>query len=104
MHIIDYDFNKHKPHVFIKSSEQKLLSFYEPNSIVKSSLVNKGNYINGTLEHSVVGKNNHVEEGANLINTVIMDSCVIKKNVTIKNAIITDDNVKMTLVMMMKSH
>ncbi len=93
MHIIDYDFEKHRPHVFIKSSEQKLPSFYGPNSIVKNSLINKGNYINGTLEHSVVGKNNHIEEGVNLINTVIMDSCTIKKNVTIKNAIITDNSI-----------
>ena len=93
MFILDHDYGKHKAHIFIKSSQQKLPSFYGPKSSVKKSLINNGNYINGHINHSVVGMDNHIEKGANLINAVIMDSCTIKKNVTIKNAIITDDSV-----------
>ena len=93
MFILDHDYGKHKTRVFIKSSQQKLPSFYGSKSSVKRSLINNGNYINGHLEHSIVGMDNHIEEGTNLINAVIMDSCTIKKNVTIKNAIISNDSV-----------
>ena len=93
MFILDQDYNKYKMHIFSKSSQQKLPSFYGSNSIVKNSLVNNGNYIEGNLKHSILGNDNYIEYGANLINAVIMDSCIIKKNVTIKNAIISDNNV-----------
>ena len=93
MSILDHNYSKHKTYAFIKSSQQKLPSFYGPNATMKNSLINNGNYINGNLEHSVVGMDNHVEKGANLINAVIMDSCTIKKNVTIKNAIISNGSI-----------
>lgn len=59
----------------------------------KQSFCGFNNKINGTIDHSVLGNNIIIEEGAHIINSVIYDSCLIKKGVTIKNAMVSKGNV-----------
>ena len=65
-------------------------NFYKKRS---SSFCGFNNNINGVIEHSVLGNNITIEEGAHVINSVIFDSCVIKKGVTVKNAMISEKQI-----------
>ena len=51
------------------------------------------NEVNGVIEHSVLGNNITIEEEAHVINSVIFDSCEIKKGVTVKNAMISEKQI-----------
>ncbi len=98
MQTLDINHKEFKNHYFkIKSfltrNSRLLPSLYGSSAIITNSLVNNGNYIEGTIEHSVIGNNNYIEDGSKIINSVIMDQCIIKKNVIIKNAIISDKSI-----------
>ncbi len=78
---------------FLTRKSHFLPSLHGPNASIKNSIVNNSNYIEGTIEHSIIGNENYIGKGAKIINSVILDQCIIKNNVTIKNAVISDKNV-----------
>lgn len=57
---------------------------------VKSSLVNEGCVVKGTVNHSILFPNVHVEEGAIIKNSVILSDTVIKRNAVVNNAVISE--------------
>lgn len=63
------------------------------DSNVKSSLVGKNTFIDGEINHSIIGDNCRIENDTKVLNSVVMDGCVIKKGVTIKDAVISKKTV-----------
>lgn len=62
-------------------------------SVVNASLIGKHTFIEGNINHSVIGDNVIIEKGSYISNSVIMDNCRIKQNVKIENAVISQDTV-----------
>ena len=62
-------------------------------AIVKSSLINEGCIVDGTLNHSILFPNVQIEEGAVVNNSVILSDTVIKKNAVINNAVISEHTI-----------
>jgi glucose-1-phosphate adenylyltransferase len=58
---------------------------------VKKSITGAGNEIYGKVENSVLGAGVVVEEGASVIDSIIMKNTVIKKGARIEKAIIAED-------------
>ena len=68
-------------------------AFMADHSIVSSSLIGKNTFIEGNSKHSIIGDDVIIENGANVINSVIMESCVIKEGVTVKDAVISQNTI-----------
>ena len=60
---------------------------------VKTSLINEGCVVNGSLNHSVLFQNVDIEEGAVVRNSVILSDSVIKKNAVVNNAVILEGTI-----------
>lgn len=59
-----------------------------PKAEVSDSLINQGAIINGEVKHSVVSGEVTIEEGAKVINAVVMSGAVIAKGAHVEDAII----------------
>lgn len=58
---------------------------------MKNALVGDGCYVDGTVIHSILSQNVHVQEGTTIEDSFIMSGTFIGENVTIKNAIIGEN-------------
>ena len=65
--------------------------FITEKSNVKNALVGDGCYVDGTVLHSILSQNVHVQEGTVIEDSFIMSGTFIGENVTIKNAIIGEN-------------
>lgn len=65
--------------------------FITEKSNVKNALVGDGCYVDGTVVHSILSQNVHVQEGTVIEDSFIMSGTFIGENVTIKNAIIGEN-------------
>lgn len=70
-------------------------TYYGENSCVNECIVADGCVISGKLDHSVIFRDVKIEDGANVIGSVVMQGSKIGKNAYIENAII-DKNVTIT--------
>ena len=66
---------------------------YESGSHVCNSSLSAGCRIYGTVEGSVLGRGVVVEPGAEVRNSIIMQSCVIREDAKVSYAIIDRNNV-----------
>ncbi len=57
-------------------------------AVVKKSIINQGASILGTVIHSVISNEVHIEEGAEVVDSVVMPGSYISKNAKIYKAII----------------
>lgn len=57
-------------------------------AIVKDSLINQGAIIKGNVDHCVISSQVEVEEGASVVNSVLMQGVSIKKGARVENAIV----------------
>ncbi|OKP99921.1 glucose-1-phosphate adenylyltransferase subunit GlgD [Paenibacillus sp. P46E] len=64
---------------------------YLDSAEVSNSLVANGCIIAGTVENSVIFRGVQVRKGARIINSVIMQKCVIEENAVIENVIMDKD-------------
>ncbi|QSF45508.1 glucose-1-phosphate adenylyltransferase subunit GlgD [Paenibacillus tianjinensis] len=64
---------------------------YLDSANVSNSLVANGCIIGGTVENSVIFRGVQVREGARIINSVIMQKCIIEENAVIENVIMDKD-------------
>ena len=71
--------------------------FITEKSNVKNALVGDGCYVDGTVLHSILSQNVHVQEGTVIEDSFIMSGTFIGENVTIKNAIIGENAKMMTM-------
>lgn len=62
------------------------------NGSVKNSLVNQGAVILGHVEHSIISNEVHIEEGAVVINSVVLPGAKIDKGAHIENVIVNNDS------------
>ena len=67
--------------------------FFKKNSSVHSSIIGKKSFIDGEIIHSVIGFDVHIQKNTKIIDSVVMDGCIIKKGVTVKNAVISKDSI-----------
>lgn len=58
--------------------------FITEKSKVKNALVGDGCYVDGTVIHSILSQNVHVQEGTTIEDSFIMSGTFIGENVTIK--------------------
>jgi glucose-1-phosphate adenylyltransferase len=65
--------------------------FITEKSKVKNALVGDGSNVDGTVIHSILSQNVHVQEGTTIEDSFIMSGTFIGENVTIKNAIIGEN-------------
>ena len=68
-------------------------SFFGENSNIKSSIIGKNSFVLGNVNHSMIGDGVVIEEDVDILNSVVMDNCLIKKGTKIKNAVISQDTV-----------
>ncbi|MNB92378.1 Glycogen biosynthesis protein GlgD [compost metagenome] len=64
---------------------------YLDSANVTNSLVANGCIIGGTVENSVIFRGVQIREGARIVNSVIMQKCVIEANAVIENVIMDKD-------------
>lgn len=64
---------------------------YLESADVSNSLVANGCVIGGTIENSVIFRGVQVKKGARIVNSVIMQKCVIEENAVIENVILDKD-------------
>lgn len=57
-------------------------------AVVKDSLINQGAIIKGNVDHCVISSQVEVEEGASVVNSVLMQGVSIKKGARVENAIV----------------
>lgn len=67
--------------------------FVATSGFVSDSLVNQGSTIKGKVTHSVISSGVVIEEGAHVVNSVVMTGAKIAKNVIVKNAVIAPNSV-----------
>ena len=60
---------------------------------VKTSLINEGCIVNGTLNNSILFTNVMIEEGAVVNNSVVLADTVIKKNAVVNNAVVLEGTI-----------
>lgn len=61
------------------------------NASVSDSLINQGAQILGKVRHSVISGDTLVEEGASVVNSVVMNGAVIRKGASVYDAIVGPD-------------
>ena len=61
------------------------------NASIKKSIVNQGAVILGSVEHSVISNEVYIEEGATVINSVILPGAHISTGALVKDAIVNND-------------
>ena len=59
-----------------------------PTGVVKNSVVGAANDIYGTVENSIINDNVVVEEGAEVIDSIILSDCIIRKGAKVSYAIL----------------
>lgn len=71
---------------------------YLDTAIVKDSIVSNGCIIEGTVEHSIIGRNCMIERGARIKNCIILGNTRIGRNTQIENHVVDKhvriDNIK----------
>ena len=67
-------------------------TYYGPDAVSKASLVSDGCRIEGSVENSVLSRGVIVEEGAKVVNCVLMQGTLVKAGSTLSH-VITDKNV-----------
>lgn len=65
--------------------------FITGEAVVKDAMIGDGCYINGSIQHSILSQNVHVQKGTTIEDSFIMSGTYIGKNVVIKNAIIGEN-------------
>jgi len=68
-------------------------TFYSDNSYVSNSLISSGCIIEGTVENSILSRGVHVEKGAIVRNSIVMQNTIIRETANI-NYMILDKNVE----------
>ena len=61
------------------------------NASIKNSIVNQGAVILGSVEHSIISNEVYIEEGATVINSVILPGAHISTGALVKDAIVNND-------------
>lgn len=64
---------------------------YLDSAEVSNSLVANGCIIGGTVENSIIFRGVQIRKGAKIVNSVIMQKCVIEENAVIENVIMDKD-------------
>ncbi|MGH2588599.1 MAG: glucose-1-phosphate adenylyltransferase family protein, partial [Dehalococcoidia bacterium] len=83
------ELNLYDPNTVVRTRESR----YPPAKIgptahVSRSLLNAGDIINGTVEHSVIAPGVYVEAGAVVRDSIIFDGCVIARGAVVERAIL----------------
>ena len=86
-------FDTRKP--IVTKTSDNVPTTYGLDCNVSNSLIADGCVINGTVENSILFRNVHVEKGAVIKNSIIMQGSTIHAN-SVLNSIITDKNVSIT--------
>lgn len=63
-------------------------TYYSKDSKVENSIIANGSYIEGKVENSIIGREVIIRNGAVIINSIVMDNCVVDKFSLINNAIV----------------
>lgn len=61
------------------------------NASIKNSIVNQGAVILGSVEHSIISNEVYIEEGATVINSVLLPGAHISTGALVKDAIVNND-------------
>ncbi len=94
MELIDLipEFNLYEEFWKIYTKQNRIEPQYiSSEASVKKSITGAGNEIYGRIENSVLGAGVIVEEGASVVDSIIMKNVVIKKGARIEKAIIAED-------------
>ncbi|WIF96110.1 glucose-1-phosphate adenylyltransferase subunit GlgD [Caminicella sporogenes] len=91
MDLLDVEISKELFHkngtIYTKVKDEPPVK-YSQCSKVKNSLVANGSIIKGTVENCIIGRGVHIEKGAVVKSSIIMQKCVIEQGAYIRNAII----------------
>jgi glucose-1-phosphate adenylyltransferase len=86
------DFNLYEEFNKIYTDDQHQPPIYTgPNSQVQGAILSEGCEVLGMVTGSVLGRNVIVEEGAKVINSIIMEDCYIGKNSSLERCIVDVD-------------
>ena len=66
-------------------------SYFSPEAKIKNTLIDKGCFIDGEIQNSVIFPGVRVGKGSKIIDSIIMSDTVIGENVIIKKSIIAND-------------
>ena len=78
----------HKERSILSKETMSAASRYGDESRVKNSIIASGAIIDGIVENSVIGRKVHIKEGATVINSVIMNQCIIESDAYVQYAIL----------------
>lgn len=67
--------------------------YIAPTAIIKDSIINQGAIIKGKVIHSVICNEAVIEEGAEVVNSVILPAAIIKKNVHLNKTLVDTQTV-----------
>jgi starch synthase len=84
-------FKKDRP-IFSKET-MSAPSRYGDEALVSNSIIASGAVIEGEVRNSVIGRKVHVEKGAKVFNTVIMNQCRIKENSRVEYSILDKETI-----------
>ena len=89
--IINLLFDYQRP-IYTKSHDNPPVK-YTGDASVKRSMVSEGSRIEGTVEHSVLGRKVRVKKDAVVKDSIIMQGCVVEEGAVVRNAILDRNNV-----------
>ena len=62
-----------------------------PNAKLENAFITQGAVVNGSCEHSIVFSGAKIEEGARVVDTVVMNNAVIGKGAKLTRCVVADD-------------
>lgn len=70
-----------------------LPQYISKDASVSNSIINQGSYIEGDIKHSVIFNNVKIAKGAKIIDSVILDGCVIEQGAYVKKCIVNSNTI-----------
>lgn len=67
--------------------------FISEGSVIKNSMVSEGAVVAGEVIHSILGPAVEIEEGARVVDSIIMQGSIIKKGAVVEKAIVSEHSV-----------
>jgi len=78
----------HKSRSILSKETMSAACRYGEHSKVKNSIIASGAIIEGQVENSIIGRKAEIREGATVINSVVMNQCVIEPGAYVEYAIL----------------
>ncbi|MBR6271797.1 MAG: glucose-1-phosphate adenylyltransferase [Lachnospiraceae bacterium] len=82
-----------KYNVIYTKAEVMRPQFIAEGSVIKNSMVSEGAVVAGEVIHSILGPAVKIEEGARVVDSIIMQGSIIKKGAVVEKAIVSEHSV-----------